>query len=426
MILEGMLSVINPTCMLLIAGGVILGIIFGSLPGLTATMGIALCLPLTFTMSTLNSLALLVGIYVGGISGGLISAILLKIPGTPSSIATVFDGGPMAENGQAGRALSVGLFYSFIGTIFGIIILIFAAPLVARITIKFSCYEYFAIGVFSLTMVSSLVSGNPIKGLASCLIGVMMAMVGMAPVSSTYRFTFGNANLNGGFALLAVMVGLFAVAEIIGKSYEGFNKSEGTVRNYKLTGFGVSMKEFVYQIPNALRSALIGLGIGILPGIGGGTSNMISYAIAKNTSKHPEKFGTGIIDGIIASETSNNSGIGGALITLLTLGIPGDTVTAMLLSAFMMQGISPGPTLFKTSGKLVYGIFAAIIIATVLMYVFEYGFMGLFVKVLKVPKYILLPIILVLCTVGTFGNNNRVFDVWVVMFFGIVGFLAGQ
>ncbi|MCI8650273.1 MAG: tripartite tricarboxylate transporter permease [Anaerotruncus sp.] len=423
MIINGILSIINPTCLLLILGGVIMGIIFGALPGLTSTMGVALCLPLTFSMNTIQSLSLLIGVYVGGISGGLISAILLKIPGTPSSIATTFDGGPMAERGEAGKALSVGLFYSFLGTMFGVALMIFMAPSIAQITIKFSCYEYFAIGVFSLTMVGSLVSGNPLKGLASCVVGLCLAMVGLAPVSSTLRYTYGNHNLDSGFALLAVMVGLFAVADILTSAKEGFEEDKGSIRkDYKLQGIGVSRKEFIQQLPNAFRSALIGMGIGILPGIGGGTSNMIAYAVAKNASNRPEKFGTGCIDGIIASETSNNAGIGGALITLLTLGIPGDTVTAMMLSAFMMHGLSTGPMLFKTDGVLVYGIFAAVVLATVFMFLVEYGFMAGFVRILAIPRYILLPVIVVLCVIGTFGNNNRVFDVWTVLIFGLIGF----
>lgn len=413
----------NPACILLIVAGVIVGIIFGALPGLTATMAIALCLPITFTMEPIQGLSLMMGLYIGGISGGLISAILLKIPGTPSSIATTFDGGPMAERGEAGKALSIGVFYSFLGTAVSILILIFIAPFLANFALKFGPYEYFAIGVFSLTMVGSLVSGSVVKGLTSCVLGLCLAQVGAAPSSGALRYTFGIHELDSGFELLSVLVGLFAVSEILAAAEEGIRADNGTVRKYKISLTGVSFQEFKSQLWNMIRSALIGVGIGILPGIGGGTSNMIAYAVAKNQSKYPEKFGTGIPDGVIASETSNNASVGGALIPLMTLGIPGDTVTAMLLGALMLYGITTGPMLFQTNGDLVYGIFVAVILATIVMYVVELAGMRIFVKVLSVPRYILLPLIMILCCVGTYGSNNRIFDVFTVMLFGVVGYL---
>lgn len=421
MILEGFSAIMNPLCILLIIAGTVVGIIFGALPGLTSTMAIALCLPLTYTMGTIEGLSLLMGLYIGGISGGLISAILLKIPGTPSSIATTFDGGPMAEKGEAGKALGVGLLYSFIGTLLSVAVLIFLAPSIADLTIRFGPYEYFAIGVFSLTMVGSLVSGSVAKGLASCALGLCMALVGSAPLTSALRFTFGNHELDNGFALLPVLIGLFAVTEVFEAAQKGLSENNGSTRSYHMKGFGISLREFKEQLVNMFRSAAIGVGIGILPGIGGGTSNMIAYMTAKNSSKNPEKFGTGCIDGLIASETSNNASIGGALIPLLTLGIPGDT--AMLLGALMMKGISTGPLLFKTNGALVYSIFAAVIVATFAMLLFEYMGMRLFVKVLTVPRWILLSVVIALCCVGAYGTNSRMFDVWTVLIFGIIGYL---
>lgn len=423
MFAAGLSLVMNPTCIALIVGGVIVGIIFGALPGLTATMGIALCLPLTFSMAPIQGLSLMMGIYIGGISGGLISAILIKIPGTPSSVATTFDGGPMAEHGEAGKALSIGVFYSFLGTVFSIGTLIFIAPSLADFALRFGPYELFAIGVFSLSMVGSLVSGSVVKGLTSCVLGLLLAQVGAAPSSGALRYTFGFHELDAGFDILVVLVGLFAISEVLTSAQEGV-KDSGTIRKkYKITPTGVTWKEFKEQLWNLIRSALIGIGIGILPGIGGGTSNILAYAVAKNQSKHPEKFGTGIPDGVIASETSNNASIGGALIPLLTLGIPGDTATALLLGAFMIFGITTGPMLFQTNGDLVYGIFVATIIATVAMYILELGGMRIFVKVLSVPRYILLPIIVALCVVGTFGNNSRVFDAAAAVLFGVVGYL---
>lgn len=423
MIVSGFLSVFNGYCIALIFAGVVIGIIFGALPGLTATMAIALCLPLTYSMGTIQSLCILMGLYIGGISGGLISAILLKIPGTPSSIAITFDGAPMAERGEAGRALSVGVFYSFLGTVISIAALIGIAPVLAQFTLKFGPYEYFAVGLFSLTMVGSLVSGSVAKGLGGCVLGLCLAMVGAAPSSGTLRYTFGFHGLDNGFSMLPVMIGLFAVSEILSAAEAGVKTGKDEAHTYKLKGIGVSLKEFVEQLWNMLRSALIGIGIGILPGIGGGTSNLIAYIVARNQSKHPEKFGTGCIDGIIASETSNNASVGGALIPLLTLGIPGDTGTAMLLGAFMMHGVSVGPMLFKTDGVLVYGVFAATIIATVFMLLVELGCMPVLVKILAVPRHILLPVIMALCCVGAYGNNNRMFDVATVFIFGLLGYV---
>ena len=423
MIVSGFLSVFNGYCIALIFAGVVIGIIFGALPGLTATMAIALCLPLTYSMGTIQSLCILMGLYIGGISGGLISAILLKIPGTPSSIATTFDGAPMAERGEAGRALSVGVFYSFLGTVISIAALIGIAPVLAQFTLKFGPYEYFAVGLFSLTMVGSLVSGSVAKGLGGCVLGLCLAMVGAAPSSGTLRYSFGFHGLDNGFSMLPVMIGLFAVSEILSAAEAGVKTGKDEAHTYKLKGIVVSLKEFVEQLWNMLRSALIGIGIGILPGIGGGTSNLIAYIVARNQSKHPEKFGTGCIDGIIASETSNNASVGGALIPLLTLGIPGDTGTAMLLGAFMMHGVSVGPMLFKTDGVLVYGVFAATIIATVFMLLVELGCMPILVKILAVPRHILLPVIMALCCVGAYGNNNRMFDVATVFIFGLLGYV---
>lgn len=426
MITEGLLSVFNLSSILIIILGVTIGIIFGCIPGLTSTMGVALCLPLTFSMSPLDGISLLIAVYVGGTSGGLISAILLKIPGTPSSVATTFDGGPMADKGEAGKALGIGILYSFIGTILSIVALVFIAPSLATVALKFGPYELFAICIFALTLISGMVGDDILKGLMSAVMGITISLVGIGSIGGAERFTFGIADLEDGFDMLPVMIGLFAVAEILKVAADGLNGQKATIKDCKVKGFGVSWKEFKGQLWNMFRSALIGIGIGILPGIGGATSNIVAYSAAKQQSKYPEKFGTGIIDGVVASETSNNASIGGALIPLLTLGIPGDTVTAMILGGLMLHGITPGPLLFKNSGVLVYGIFAAFIISTFVMLFIEYGGIKLFIKVLAVPKYILLPAILTLCVVGTFGTNHRLFDVWTALLFGVIGYFMSK
>ncbi len=419
----GFAEVASVGTILLIVAGVTLGIIFGSIPGLSATMAIALCLPLTYGMTPINGMALLIGLYIGGVSGGLVAAILLRIPGTPSSVATCFDGYPLAVKGQAGKALGVGIFFSFLGTIFGVVILMMIAPALARVALKFSFYEYFAVGVFSMTMMAGLISGSVVKGLASGAIGLMFAMVGSAPIDGLPRLTLGFHALDGGFDILPVLIGLFAISEILKSARERNARKMKLLQDFKIRGFGFSMAEFRSQIGNFFRSAAIGAGIGILPGIGGGTSNILAYSAAKNASKHPEDFGTGIIDGIVASETANNATIGGALIPLLTLGIPGDTATALLLGGLTIHGLNPGPLLFDTEAELVYGIFAICLIANLIMLLLEYGGIKIFARVLLVPKHILMPIIMVLCVVGAYGLNSRIFDVWAVLLFGILAYV---
>ena len=405
---SAMLSVCQPLSFLLMIAGVVIGIIFG--------------LPLTFSMSSSLGMNMLVAVYIGGISGGLISAILLNMPGTASSIATTFDGYPMAQKGEAMRALGIGIVFSFLGSIFSFIILAFFAPKLADIALQFTPIENFGICFFALTMVAILSSGNMVKGLLAGMLGLVFAMVGMAPIDGTRRFTFGSNDLMAGFNTLTTLIGIFAVADIL-ISAETMGKGVETIPVKKVKGFGFSMKEFVSWLPGALRSALIGTGIGILPGIGGSTSGMLSYVTAKNMSKHPDTFGKGEPEGIVATECANNATIGGALIPLLVLGIPGDGVTAMMLGGFLIHGLSAGPLLFIKNADVVYGIFAACMLCGLIMLVVEWTCIKGFVKVLKVPKYILMPLILVLCAVGAYATNNRIFDVQSIIIFGVIGYL---
>lgn len=422
LIAVGFQAVLNPLCIMAIFGGTILGIIFGAIPGLSATMAIALCLPLTYSMDHITGMALLIGLYIGGISGGLVSAILLHIPGTPSSVATCFDGHPLAAKGEAGKALGVGIFFSFLGTIFGVAALVGIAPALAKVALSFSSYEYFSVGVFSITMMCALISGNIVKGLISGFIGLTIALIGPGRIDGLPRLTFGFHQLDAGFDILPLLIGLFAVSEVLQEATKKGEPKEEMIQNWKIKGLGFSWKEFASQIPNFIRSALIGLGIGILPGIGGGTSNILAYTVAKNSDKHPERFGTGVIDGIVASETANNATIGGALIPLLTLGIPGDAVTALLLGSLMVHGLTPGPLLFTNNGPFVYSIFASALVSNFMMLLSMYLGIRLFARVLTVPKYILLPIIMVLCCVGAYGLNSRVFDICAVLAFGLLAF----
>jgi hypothetical protein len=418
-----LVNVASPISLAFMVAGVAIGIVFGSIPGLSASMAVALMLPLTFSMGPTLGMNMLVAVYIGGISGGCISAILLNMPGTASSIATTFDGHPMAMKGEAMKALGIAIFFSFLGSEFSFIILSFFAPKLADIALKFTPAENFGICFFALTMVAVLSSGNMVKGLLAGLFGLVFALVGMAPIDGTPRFTFGSASLMGGFNTLTTLIGIFAVADILG-SAEEMNKQSGRIIPInKVKGFGFSMKEFVSFIPNAIRSALIGTGIGILPGIGGSTSGMLAYVTARNMSKKSDEFGKGNPEGIVATETANNATIGGALIPLLVLGIPGDGVTAMMLGGFLIHGLAAGPLLFVKNADVVYGIFAACIVCALIMLIVEWTCIKGFVQVLKVPKHILLPLILVLCAVGAYAANNRIFDVQSIVLFGIVGYL---
>ncbi|MDO4265278.1 MAG: tripartite tricarboxylate transporter permease [Eubacteriales bacterium] len=416
-------GIMNPTSLGLMIAGVAIGIVFGSIPGLSASMAVALMLPLTFKLGASLGLNTLVAVYIGGISGGLISAILLNMPGTASSIATTFDGHPMAQRGEAMKALGLGIVFSFLGSVFSFIILTFCAPSLADIALKFTPAENFGICFFALTMVAILASGNMLRGLLAGMLGLIFTLPGMAPIDGTARFTFGSTTMMAGFDTLPTLIGIFAISDILITAERMGSGKMQVMTVKKVKGFGFSMQEFVYHLPNFLRSALIGTGIGILPGIGGSTSGMLAYVTAKNMSKHPEEFGKGCPDGVVATESANNATIGGAMIPLLVLGIPGDGVTAMLLGGFLIHGLSAGPLLFVKNGDVVYGIFAACMVSALIMLIVEWTCIKGFVQVLKVPKHILLPLILVLCCVGAYATNNRIFDVQSILLFGVVGYL---
>ena len=405
---------------LILFAGVILGIMFGATPGISTSMGMALMLPITYKLTIFPSMALLLGLYIGGVSGGLITAILLNIPGTPGSIATTFDGHPMARRGEAGKALGIGILYSFFGGLISLLLLFTLAPVLAGIALKFTAVEYFSITLFSFVLIAGLSGKSLVKGLISAILGVIFTTVGVAPIDAMFRYTFGFHALDGGIQLLPVLIGVYAMTEIL--KVAEFDTPLIQVLNYKMKGFGVSLKMFKEQFVNLVRSSIIGAGIGLLPGLGANISNILAYSAAKKYSKHPEKFGTGIVDGLVASESSNNSVSGGAMIPLLTMGIPGDAGTAILLGGLTIHGIQAGPLLFIKQEPLIYTIFLFLIMANFMMLFAEYFGMKCFLKMIKIPKYYLFPIIIVICCVGAFSTNNRIFDVWMILFFSLVSF----
>ena len=429
MLLQGFAEVFsNPITLVLILIGDLAGLIFGAIPGLSAFTALAIMLPLTFAMEPVVGISFLMSVYVGGVSGGFISAILLGIPGTPSSIATCFDGHALAKKGQSYRAMGVAVLFSFIGGIFSAIILSTLAPLIGQVALRFSPYEYTAVILLALTTVSALSEGSMVKGLLSCLLGVSLAFVGIDKLSAYVRYTFGFRQLRGGFALVPLLIGLFAVSQVLSNASKRNSLTPeqaklSVVQQKRMKGFGLNWKEFLHCLKTAGPAAAIGLVVGILPGIGGNVANLLAYSFAKKTSKHPEEFGQGSIEGICAPETANNAAVGGALIILLTLGIPGDNATSMIMAGFQIHGIAPGPLLFSSGNVLVYAVFAAFIMANVFMLLEAYFGLTAFSKILSIRTEVLLPVVIAFCFVGSYSSNNRIFDIAVMVAFGLLGYI---
>ncbi len=402
--------------------GTILGIIFGALPGLTSTMAVALLIPVTFGVSPVAGMGMLMGAFCGGTAGGSVAATLLKIPGTPSSICTTFDAFPMAQKGEAGLALGTSVLVSFIGGIFSLLVLMLVAPQLARFALKFGPTEYFALAILGLTVIASISSKSLAKGVIAGMIGVFASFVGTDPVTGVSRYTFGIPNLISGVNLLPVLIGLFAVSQAFVDAEDIRDKIEILVKG-KIKGSFPKMQVLLDRWKIVLSSSIIGTLVGILPGAGGSIASFMAYDQAKRLSKTPEEFGKGCIDGVIAAETSNNAVTGGALVPMLTLGIPGDATTAVMLGGLLIHGLRPGPLLFKDTPEIVYGIFIMLLLANIFMLVFQYFGIRVFVNVLKVPRYLLSPLILVLCTIGAYGVTGSIFDVKVMLAFGVVGYI---
>ncbi len=416
-------NVLNPVCLLSILGGVAMGISFGAMPGLTSTMGVALLMPITFSMEPHIGMLLLIGIFCGAIYGSSITAILINTPGTPSAAATVLDGYKFTERGEAGRALGISTVASFGGGIISGVILILVAPQLAQIALKFNAPESFALAFFGLSIIASISGKDMVKGLMSGTLGLLLSLIGMDNVTAYTRFSFGSTYLMGGLAFIPVLVGLFALSQCfltVEEIYVERTKAART-RNPLPT-----LKDLKTIAPTILRAGLTGTFIGIIPGAGGDISAFVSYDMERRVSKHPEKFGTGIPEGIAAPEASNNGTTGGALIPLLTLGIPGDANTAVMLGALMMHNLTPGPQLFLTKAETVNTLFAGFMLANVCMLIL--GFLGqpLFVKIVSIPKRVLVPVIIVMCTVGSFAINNNYYDIIIMLIAGIVGYFMSK
>lgn len=426
-LLGGFATIASVETLLLMLVGTFGGLIIGALPGLSAFTALAIMLPFTYGMNPVSGICFLIAVYVGGSSGGLISAVLLGIPGTPSSIATCFDGYPMAQQGRSKTALSAAIISSFVGGTFGAIVLSFVGPYIAQVALKLSSYDYFGIILFALTTVSSLAGKSMVKGLIACLLGICLSCVGTDGLSSVYRYTFGITKLSNGFSLVPVLIGLFAVSQIMATARDKASQKaldfSGTNQN---EGSRFTFTDYFKRIKMIIPVSLMGLIIGVLPGLGGNISNLMAYSYAKKTSRHPETFGKGEVDGVIASETANNATVGGAMIILLTLGIPGDNATSIILAGFQMNDIAPGPLLFKTQGELVYAILAGFVLANILFFVMEYFGLPIFTKMLSIPSMLLLPIVIVCCFVGSYCANNNTLDILIMVIFGLIGYILKE
>ncbi|MEK5444819.1 tripartite tricarboxylate transporter permease [Fredinandcohnia sp. FSL W7-1320] len=409
--------------LLLMVVGVIAGIVFGCIPGFTITMAVALTLPFSFSLEPLQGISLMMGVWLGGASGGLISACLLGIPGTPSAMATTFDGYPMVKNGEPGRALSLGLWASFAGSLIGGIILVLAAPLLSSWAIKFGPWEFFSLMVFGLSAIATLGNGNLIKGLIAGLLGVFIGTFGLDPVGGAQRFTFGLTDLLSGFNYLPILIGIFAFSQLLSEvtksSADKFTLDKNINLHYPISKV---IKDLATSWVSVIRSSLVGTFVGALPGAGSSIANILSYDIEKKMSKHSKLFGTGRKEGIIAAEAANNSSEGGALIPTLALGIPGSAVTVMMMGALLVHGIQPGPYFLVSEPVLAYGIFLAFFISAIFMLLIQAFGIRLFLRITDIPMHYLLPVVLILCALGSFAVNNRVFDIWVLLIFGVVGY----
>ena len=417
----------TPQIILSIAFGVLGGLFIGAMPGLTSTMAIALLVPVTFAMEPVHGLALLMGVYCGAISGGFVASCLLNIPGTPSSAATCLDGFPMSKNGQAPRALALAAYSSILGGCLSGLCLVVIAPTLARFALRFGPWEYFALVIFTFSCVSSLSSGSTLKSFLAAGFGMTLALVGTDPSNGVVRFSFGLEELDSGFNVLPALIGVFAIPQLLEDVDEIGSSSQLLDVKLKFSDFMSAGRDIWRRKIDLIRSTIIGIVIGILPGVGPGLSNVVAYAQAKTASKTPEKFGTGELpEAIIAPEAANNASMGGAMIPLLTLGIPGDASTLMMLGAFMLHNIQPGPLLFRDNGDIVYAIFIAYFIAFGFLFVFVHFFLRLIVKAIIVPRQFMIPVLLVLCTIGSYSLNNRMFDVYCFLGFGLFGYVLKQ
>ena len=416
---------LDPVTLGLMGIGTLAGLLAGAIPGFAIAMGVILTLPFTFGMSPIQGLATMMGVFVGGFSGGLMSCMLTGIPGTPSSVATTFDGFPMVRSGKPGLALGLGLWSSFFGGMISAVILVALAPQLAFLGLEFGPWDYFSLIVFALTITVSLSGDNMIKGLIAGLLGLFAACVGEDEINGVARFAFGSDHIRQGFAFLPVLIGLFAFSQLL-SDVEDSAKAKAPLMKNSAEAIRVEHRKAIATVLmnwiNLIRSSFIGIFTGILPAAGGSISNILAYDQAKKASNNRNEFGKGAVNGIIAPEAANNATAGGALIMMMALGIPGDIVTAIMIGALMIHNIIPGPSFIQDEPLLAYGVFIAFFAAHFFMVGLQAFALRLFLLVTRIPMYILASVILAYCAIGVFALHNITFDIWVMFGFGVIGY----
>lgn len=426
-LLIGLAHVFDPANFLFLFIGVFSGIVFGALPGLTATMGLALLVPFTFTMSPTAGLIMLAGIYVGAMYGDAIPAILINTPGTPAAIATTFDGFPLAQKGMAQHGLVAAAFASSFGSLFANIVLATAAPPLAAASLMFGPPEYFWLGVFGLTIISTLSTGSVLKGFLAGAVGLLLSTVGMAPIGGDVRLTFGSTQMQAGIELIVALIGFFCLPEIL-SSVIGQRQTTYASEKVRpsLSVIGETIRDLLKKPVLMIRSSLIGTVVGFAPGAGGNIASMVSYNEACRWDKNPSEYGKGTIKGVAASEAANSAMAPGSLIPLLTLGIPGSPPAAVILGALMLHGMRPGAELFTSYADVIYAFIMALLVAAFLVTIIGSFGSFFFARIINIPSRFLAPTIIFMTVLGSYAIRNNIIDVWIMFIFGIIGYISNK
>lgn len=409
----------QPFMLFTMAWATFLGIVVGALPGLTATMTIALLSGLTYGVDPRVAIPILISVYCGAIYGGSQSAILVNIPGTPSAAATTLDGYPLARKGEAGPAIGLATTASFIGGVLGVLAVAVATPLLAQVALEFGSWEYFLLAVFGIVISGNLTAEDlPIKGWISGFIGLLLSMVGLEGIHAFPRFSYGNVQLAAGISLIPALIGLFGIAEVLAVLKDIKPRKVES----QLTRIVPKIGEVLSHWKATFKAALVGIGIGLIPGVGEDVAAWVSYDVCKRTSPEKEKYGTGCYEGLVAAETANNACIGGAIIPMLALGIPGSGAAAVLLGGIWLHGIRPGPMIFFEFPAFPYELIGQLIVANVMMLILGLTITRFTVRVLEIKKEIFMPLVVVLCIIGAYAVNMRIFDVYLMLGFGLLGY----
>lgn len=428
LLFSGFATILEPGNLIYLIVGVTAGIVLGAIPGLTATMAIALIIPLTYYMNPVQAFTMIMGAFNGGTFGGSISAILIGTPGTPAAAATVSDGFKMALRGQGGKAIKMALYASVSGCLFSCFVLISVAEPIARYALNFGPPEYAVLMVFSLTIIGSASGDSILKGMIGGILGLLFGVVGLDLFMSVPRFTFGVSYLSGGINLIVMLIGALAFSEILVQVESvARGKTSGHLPPPAVkSDANLLFSEFRQNFKTILRSACLGCGIGALPGLGSTLAAYVGYDMAKRNSKEPEKFGTGHLEGVAAAEAANNAVCGANLIPLLALGVPGDAVAAILIGAFMIQGLTPGPLIFREAPDVVAGLYAGLILSNLLLIVVTYAFVRGFTKLGQLKTTIIFPCVIAFCFIGVYGMGQNSVDLWIMLFFAVIGYFMAK